>query len=563
MKCQYKWIISLFLLVVSSNILISNAFKSSTNNFVGSKYFKGKASKNVRRVEKKTTQNSFPSNRKMRIKEKLPGSIPQNPSPLTFRHEENKVDKKITTNSIPNAPGIHSDSKTHLNEIPKPAGEHKEIEAVPTFKKEKKGSDLTTTESNNNSLNNHSSDNNSNLLSLVDRVAPAGEIKKEKAGSTLTNTNNSSHSEKEKEHNKINNKADEHTSSNWVTQQDKQEKSSNSINNVSKETIHDNNVEIKDNKSANTIPTLGALGAAATVGNLSTSNNANTNTSANSNTNSNANRKSTSTKTSYGGFFDKTRKENENAAMKALGMFLGGIACFFGSIHLICWNERRAVKEAEFTDYISRKDECTEISNGAPIDKENFNSQMTYLVSGKLEIEKPAVIDGLNINYSTNNGRQIIVKYCVDKFTEWDDTVQHENEYTGEISSSTTHKKGWFENFEGSNKFKEQVFYGKAWIEGNYLVRLENIRHFVDSKQTNSVSDNKYIHIFKQEDEALLIEYLKDAINSNIEMKIFFEQQFAYVIRSNAEKITKENFNSKTYNFSVDDRRIHIKYVSL
>ena len=271
-------------------------------------------------------------------------------------------------------------------------------------------------------------------------------------------------------------------------------------------------------------------------------------------------------KTKYKGFFDDTSKENDNMAKKALGMFVSGIIAFFCSIHLTCWNERRAVKEAEFTDFISKEKYCTAIENGAPIKKEEYKSNHVYLISGNLDFEKAAEIPDLNLEYNTG-GRHIIILTEVEKYEEW--TEQHQQQQqegggygagAGSNGTVTKTKHWWVKTTEGDQQYRSNTYYGSANIK-NYKVRLENLVSQVHLGQTSSIADNKCIHKFKDEEENILTEYFKKTGNSDI--KVIVKNQYCYIIRENASGVSKDSFNPETYHFSKDDRRLCIKYVSI
>lgn len=297
--------------------------------------------------------------------------------------------------------------------------------------------------------------------------------------------------------------------------------------------------------------------------------NSKTNNDSNSNkvfidANNKDNKSQAQTRVAYGGFFDtlsKNSKENENMAWKALATFLGGIACFFISIHVTCWNERRAVKEVEFTDWISKAERCGIISNG--VETEKIESSKSYIVSGELQLQQTARIPDLNIDFTYGANRHAIIKYEVEHFTIYDSSVTETNS-DGESYNRPVTTKQWAPYFEGQNeKLKTRILTGTGLISGKYKVNLEKLSHLVESHQTRDIADNKYIHVFKQSDEQLLLDYFKKDSNTDLEIKVIVDNQYAYIIRKDASKINRDSFKSSTYDFSVEDRRIKIKYVSL
>lgn len=254
-------------------------------------------------------------------------------------------------------------------------------------------------------------------------------------------------------------------------------------------------------------------------------------------------------KTSTWDFFQKTSKDNQNMAEKALGIFVLGIICFIISIYLTCWNERRAVKEVEFTDFISKESKCISVGNGVKVDK--VEPDMSYIVSGTLELDKQAEIPNLDLEFKYGGGRIFIISYEVEKYSI--------HTYTNSENEQKTVKE-WVYNYESNvdEKFKSRIITGEGSINGVYKVNLEKLSYLVEKNQTKSLADNKYKHIFSSNDSDIMTKYFNT--DSNGEIKVFLKDDYAYVIRKDADKAT--NFSEKDYPFSEDDRRISIKYVS-
>lgn len=253
-------------------------------------------------------------------------------------------------------------------------------------------------------------------------------------------------------------------------------------------------------------------------------------------------------KTSTWDFFQKTSKDNQNMAEKALGVFVAGIICFITSIYLTCWNERRAVKEVEFTDFISKESKCISVANGVKVEK--IEPNMSYIVSGTLELDKQAEIPNLDLDFKYGGGRIFIIKYEVEKYSI--------HTYTNSEDETKTVKE-WVYNYESNvdEKYKSRVITGEGSINGIYKVNLEKLSYLVERNQTRSLADNKYKHIFGSNELDLMTNYFKK--DSPCDVKVFLKDDYAYVIRKDADKIT--NFSEKDYDFSEDDRRISIKYV--
>jgi hypothetical protein len=82
-------------------------------------------------------------------------------------------------------------------------------------------------------------------------------------------------------------------------------------------------------------------------------------------------------------YFNKTSKNNQSTALSALGGFLAGIILFILSIQLICYNERRAVKDNELLDYYRDPNKCVYVENGNDIKINEENNSKVFLINGK------------------------------------------------------------------------------------------------------------------------------------------------------------------------------------
>lgn len=233
----------------------------------------------------------------------------------------------------------------------------------------------------------------------------------------------------------------------------------------------------------------------------------NKNNDINSSSSSSSNQQLQRTKTSYGDFFGNTSKNNENLAWKALSYFLLGIAAFIGSIHLTCWNERRSVKEAELTDYVSKESLCEVITQGSKIDKQNFNPNKNYLISGKLSVEKFAEIPDLKLDL---NQRNILIRINIEKHY-----VHRSNE------GVTT---GWTACMEGEEKSTSKLYYATASINETYSVDIKKLSYLLNSYEKKGMNGGKYIHRFKNDE----LDSLKSYFPSAKDVSIDIDSEYCY-----------------------------------
>lgn len=276
-------------------------------------------------------------------------------------------------------------------------------------------------------------------------------------------------------------------------------------------------------------------------------------------------------KTRISDFFHKTSKSNQNVAMKALSAFVCGIILFICSIHLICWNERRAVKETQFIDYVRDEKKCKQIDNGVDLQEaKGSNSDQTpnenkvYIVNGPVTVEEEAILPELNIPVQTNKGKITTIQIQFEKFGK---RQMHEERNLGEnengdqvVEVNDYEKKYWYDANYQNNRFTTKFYHGKVSINNKYTFP----KHHLETQLTmccnvKDLADNSYIYRPKQEDIAKLEEYFKSKNNSEIPFKFFIHNQFIYILRNYSNKNT-DNFNPDLYDFSESDLRMCIKY---
>ncbi len=88
------------------------------------------------------------------------------------------------------------------------------------------------------------------------------------------------------------------------------------------------------------------------------------------------------------GFFTKTSKKNQSTAAKALSAFVLGIILYICSIHFICWNERRAVKETEFIDFIRQEKKSIFVENAKKIEMKTEEENKIFIINGAATVHE-------------------------------------------------------------------------------------------------------------------------------------------------------------------------------
>lgn len=259
-------------------------------------------------------------------------------------------------------------------------------------------------------------------------------------------------------------------------------------------------------------------------------------------------------------YFKKTSKKNTSTAWKALSGFVLGIILFIVSIHVTCWNERRAVKETEFIDLISDEKRCKVVGPGVELeDKPSDNT--IYIVNGPITVVTEAVVPDLNLELHTNKGKILMIKVKVDDFkivteTKHEDMVDENGEEVECIQE--TEKKIWSEiETHENSKLLSKIHSGEALIDGRFgfsLTHLEN--NLSDFAVRAKISKNTEEYITKEED----IQTIKDYLGKEYESaQVFRDNNHFYVLSGTTEESDK--FDPNLYSFGKSDRRITVLYV--
>jgi hypothetical protein len=266
-------------------------------------------------------------------------------------------------------------------------------------------------------------------------------------------------------------------------------------------------------------------------------------------------------------FFKKTSKKNRNAAWQALGAFVCGILLFIGSIHLICWNERRAVKQTEYIDYIRDDRKCKVIEHGQSIDSKDIEHEKVYIVNGPVTIETEATIPDLPLNVTSNKGKIVVIKTNFEKYSkqhyEERKEVGEDEEGNTIIERKETERIVWNSYSPVSeNRFSGKFYHGKVLINNNYYLNMSHLEREVENNQTLDYADNSYIYRPTPEDVTMLEEYFaKENNNPSVPYKIILHNQYVYILRDplSLEQSTTA-FDPKTFQFTESDVRFSIKF---
>lgn len=264
------------------------------------------------------------------------------------------------------------------------------------------------------------------------------------------------------------------------------------------------------------------------------------------------------------GFFTKTSKKNKSLAGEALGGFVAGIILFICSIHLICWNERRAVKDTEHIDFIKQEKKCVVLENGKEVEKEDENK--VVIISGVASVQQEAKLTGLPLDISTSKGKIVVIKTHFECFSE---RVEERHKEVGEdyegnalIQKETVTSRTWRDtHYAEGSKFATQYHHGKVLISDKYAVNMETFNKEVNSHQTNLLADNSYIYRPSEKDIPIIEEYFRsESYDMSRPFKIILKDPWIFIMRKN---ISIDDFNPDTYKFDESDIRLSIKYFYL
>ena len=263
------------------------------------------------------------------------------------------------------------------------------------------------------------------------------------------------------------------------------------------------------------------------------------------------------------GYFTRTSKENQSAAAKALSAFVGGIILFILSIHLICWNERRAVKDAQYLDYFTRTDRCAFIDNG---NEASLTESRLSIVTGEVNVIKEASIEFFNINITSNKGKIVMIKSHFEQFstmeTEKEKEVGEDQEGNALIEKELTTHRIWSDTDKiNSSKFKTEFHAGEVNMSGKYRFSMDHFKSLVNSSQTEKLTDNKNIYFPNSNDLPAIEEfYNKENNDPSKPYKYLIKDAYIYILRSNIKVEDSNSFDPEKYEFSNSDFRLSFKY---
>jgi hypothetical protein len=266
------------------------------------------------------------------------------------------------------------------------------------------------------------------------------------------------------------------------------------------------------------------------------------------------------------GYFTRTSKDNQGAAAKALSAFVCGIILFIVSIHFICWNERRAVKDTQYIDFIRRPESCSFIENGK---EDSLTPNRLCIVTGKASVSKEAKINGLEINIATNRGKICIIKTHYEKFAPFDTIEKNEFEENEEglvrVEEKIINHRRWETVAKSENsKFCTEYHPGEVQISGKYLIPMKHLESLIDKNQCEVLADNKYIYFPTQTDLSVIEEYLNTENNDSTKpYKYIIRGAHVYILRADVKLENDESFDPEKYEFSSSDLRLSFKYYFL
>jgi hypothetical protein len=265
------------------------------------------------------------------------------------------------------------------------------------------------------------------------------------------------------------------------------------------------------------------------------------------------------------GFFAKTSKKNQSTAAQALSAFVLGIILFICSIHFICWNERRAVKETEFIDFIRHEKKCVYLENGKLVEDKPENENKVFVVNGLASVEKEATIENLPLTVTTPKGKICVIRTVYEKFSKEIKVVEEEvgedNEGNTLMKAEETTTRNWYKTDYTNNRFTSKYHYGEVLIAGRYSFPMENLNAEVEKNQTSSLADNFYIYKPTDADIPTLEEYFKiENSDPSKPYKYYLKDQYVYILRANIPEAENFEFNPETYEFSDADIRMTVKF---
>jgi hypothetical protein len=259
-------------------------------------------------------------------------------------------------------------------------------------------------------------------------------------------------------------------------------------------------------------------------------------------------------------YFSKTSKENQSVAKEALTSFIIGLTLFFLSIQIICWNEKRSVKDAEILDLHLDHERCIYIDKADDFKLCELNNTKLFIVNGQISVKEEAYIEHSCIKLKNVYGKVALIKI----FHEYYSTRTYRDD-----KGNVTVVNSWLP--KGNNIQTYSIRNSTLLLSDKFVFDSALISDIIPSSDIhymNNMNDN--IQTFIPKDNELKEIYYWIRPNFIGEFKLTVDNQgYVYALGvdrgfnniSNNEEENSAFIKLESHLFREKDERLIIKYV--
>jgi hypothetical protein len=258
-------------------------------------------------------------------------------------------------------------------------------------------------------------------------------------------------------------------------------------------------------------------------------------------------------------YFTKTSEQNQNAAAQALTSFVVGIVLFMISIQVVCWNERRAVKDTEMLDYYLDTNRSSYVEGSGDFKHDENLKDHLLMLTGKVSVKDEASIENSIIRIKNIEGKVALIKIFHEYLTI---------DITRDSDGHEIINKKWVSK---SNIIPSNYSIRKAnlYISDRYNFDTVLLDHIITSPDNHYMNNDIQTHIPKENEFKEIQEWLRPGIDGHFIMETD-SQGYIYAVQTHQHNQNPasttyfvDHFNPINYHFREKDERLIIKYVSV
>lgn len=163
-----------------------------------------------------------------------------------------------------------------------------------------------------------------------------------------------------------------------------------------------------------------------------------------------------------------------------IAFFLIGISCFVGSIYLICYNEKRSIKDSYYIDLLKDTTNVEELRNpsSSKIPQQDIGKKI-FILSGDVTIKENAKITDFDDFPLNGIDNLLTIKVHVEEFDTRIDIEDYRDSRGNLLRRDETVTTDWYEvipvDEHDFSRVKSQYYYSN---DVNFSLKVDSIRRW-------------------------------------------------------------------------------------